>query len=66
MVEHIGLYLKDIFFNGKRGQLIFRHGAVQKYLFFHNGNLVFAKTNQPQELLGEILFKLGKCWSKIN
>jgi curved DNA-binding protein CbpA len=60
MMEHIGLYLKDIFFHSKRGQLIFRHGAVQKYLFFHNGNLISAKTNQPQELLGEVLFKLGK------
>jgi len=60
MMEHIGFYLKDIFFNSKKGQLIFRHGAVQKYLFFQNGNLVFAKTNQAQELLGEILHKLGK------
>ena len=59
-MEHIALYLKDIFFHSKRGQLIFRHGAVQKYLFFHNGNLVSAKTNQPQELLGEVLYKLGK------
>ncbi len=59
-MEHIALYLKDIFFHSKRGQLIFRHGAVQKYLFFHNGNLVSAKTNQHQELLGEVLYKLGK------
>ncbi len=59
-MEHIALYLKDIFFHNRRGQLIFRHGAVQKYLFFHNGNLVSAKTNQPQELLGEVLYKLGK------
>jgi len=59
-MEHIGFYLKDIFFHSKRGQLIFRHGAVQKYLFFHNGNLVSAKTNQPQELLGEVLYKLEK------
>jgi len=59
-MEHIGFYLKDIFFHSKRGQLIFRNGAVQKYLFFHNGNLVSAKTNQPNELLGEVLFKLEK------
>lgn len=60
MVEHLGLYLRDIFFEGKRGQLIFRHDTVQKYLFFYNGNLVSAKTNRPQELLGEVLHKLGK------
>lgn len=59
-MEHIGLYLKDIFFQRKRGQLIYRSGNIQKYLFFHNENLVFAKTNQPQELLGEILYRLGK------
>lgn len=59
-MEHIGLYLKEIFLNNKRGQLIFRHGGVQKYMFFHKGSLVSAKTNQPQELLGEILYKLGK------
>ncbi len=59
-MEHIGLSLKNIFFHSKRGQLIFRHKAVQKYLFFQNGNLVSAKTNQPQELLGEILHKLEK------
>jgi len=65
-MEHIALYLKDIFFNSKRGQLIFRHGAVQKYLFFHNGSLVSAKTNQPPELLGEVLFKLGKIKDEIH
>ncbi|MCJ7581829.1 MAG: J domain-containing protein, partial [Candidatus Aminicenantes bacterium] len=69
-MEHIGFYLKEIFFHSKRGQLLFRHDAVQKYLFFHNGNLVSAKTNQPQELLGEVLYKLGKIkddvYSKID
>jgi len=59
-MEHIGLYLKEIFLNNKRGQLIFRHGGVQKYMFFHKGSLVSAKTNQHQELLGEVLYKLGK------
>jgi len=69
-MEHIGFYLKEIFFHSKRGQLIFRHGVVQKYLFFHNGNLVSAKTNQSGELLGEVLYKLGKIkddvYSKID
>lgn len=59
-MEHIGLFLKDVFFQSQKGQLIYRHGPIQKYLFFHNGNLVFAKTNQPQELLGEVLFRLEK------
>ncbi len=65
-MEHIASYLKDIFFNSKRGQLIFRNGAVQKYLFFHNGSLVSAKTNQHPELLGEVLFKLGKIKEEVH
>lgn len=59
-MEHIGRYLRDIYFEKKRGQLVFRREKVQKYLFFQEGQLVFAKTNQENELLGEILFNLGK------
>lgn len=60
MIEHIGCYLKDIYFNKKSGRLIFHHQNIQKYLFFQDGFLIFAKTNQRQELLGEVLFRLGK------
>ncbi|MFC2165458.1 DnaJ domain-containing protein [Acidobacteriota bacterium] len=59
-MEHIARYLRDIYFEKKRGQLVFRRDKAQKYLFFQEGKLVFAKTNQENELLGEILFKLGK------
>jgi curved DNA-binding protein CbpA len=58
-MEHIARYLRDIYFGKKRGQLVFRRDRAQKYLFFQDGQLVFAKTNQENELLGEILFKLG-------
>ncbi|MFQ5721610.1 MAG: DnaJ domain-containing protein [Candidatus Aminicenantales bacterium] len=60
MIEHIGCYLKDIYLNKKSGRLIFHYKDIQKYLFFQDGFLIFAKTNQRQELLGEVLFKLGK------
>jgi len=60
MIEHIGCYLKDIYLNKKSGRLIFHYQDIQKYLFFQDGFLIFAKTNQRQELLGEVLFKLGK------
>ena len=40
--------------------LSFYHQNFQKYLFFQDGFLVYAKTNHPLELLGEVLFKLGK------
>ncbi len=59
-MEHIGLYLKEIYFKKKRGRLSFHHQNFQKYLFFQDGFLVYAKTNHPLELLGEVLFRLGK------
>lgn len=59
-MEHIGVHLKDIYFNKKSGRLVFRYKDIQKYLFFLEGNLVFAKTNQEQELFGRVLFSLGK------
>jgi len=59
-MEHIGLYLRKIHFRKLSGQLIFRRLAVQKQLFFLSGDLVNAKTNIPEERLGEVLFKLGK------
>lgn len=65
-MEHIAIYLKDIYFHSRRGQLIFRHDHVQKYLSFHNGGLVSAKTNQPLELLGEVLHRLGKIKDEVH
>jgi len=69
-MEHIGHHLKDIFFNKKNGRLVFQQKKAQKFLFFHEGLLVYAKTTHPHELIGEILFKLGKIsnetYSKID
>jgi len=59
-MEHIGLYLRDIYFKKRKGRLSFHFQAVQKYLFFLDGLLVSARTNHPDELLGEVLFRLGK------
>lgn len=59
-MEHIGSYLREIYFHKKSGPLIFKYEDIQRYLFFHDGFLVFAKITHPQELLGEVLFKLGK------
>ncbi|MFW6124116.1 MAG: J domain-containing protein [Acidobacteriota bacterium] len=69
-MEHIGTYLKQIYFRDRDGQLNFRRGNIQKYLFFKDRKLVYAKTNQSNELLGEVLFRLGKLskenYSKID
>lgn len=59
-MEHIGIYLKNVYFQKNRGRLTYHHENFQKYLFFHDGFLVYAKTNNPLELLGEVLFRLGK------
>ncbi|MFQ6038679.1 MAG: DUF4388 domain-containing protein [Candidatus Aminicenantales bacterium] len=63
-MEHIGIYLRDIYFNQKRGQLSFHFKEYWKHLFFQEGFLVYAKTNHPDELLGEVLFRLGKLSSE--
>jgi curved DNA-binding protein CbpA len=69
-MEHIAFYLRDIHFNYKSGRLVFTCKDIQKYFFFQDGYLVFTKTNQPGELLGEILFKMRKIsqdvFSKID
>jgi tetratricopeptide (TPR) repeat protein len=59
-MNHIAFYLRRIYFQRLTGQLIFKRGSVEKHLFFQSGELVHAKTNVPEERLGEILFKLGK------
>jgi curved DNA-binding protein CbpA len=59
-MEHIGIYLRDVFLKKKQGRLSFYHQNFQKYLFFQDGFLVYAKTNHPLELLGQVLFRLGK------
>jgi tetratricopeptide (TPR) repeat protein len=59
-MNHIALLLRPIYLNKLSGQLSFRRGPIHKRLFFLEGELVSAKTNVPEERLGEILFKLGK------
>jgi curved DNA-binding protein CbpA len=59
-MTHIATYLRRVYFDRLSGQLIFKRGPVNKHLFFRDGELVHAKTNVPEERLGEILFKLGK------
>ena len=64
-MEHIGLHLKKIFLKKKQGQLYYQKGSVRKHLYFQEGELVFARTNVPQELIGEVLFGLGKISNEV-
>ena len=51
---------RDIYFNNRKGLYAFRKGEIIKYLFFQEGDLIYAKSNQKEELIGNILFRLGK------
>ena len=64
--EHIALHLEMIFFQKKTGVLHFRYNEIQKALFFQDGQLIFAKTNQESELLGEVLHQLGKITDDVH
>jgi curved DNA-binding protein CbpA len=59
-MKHLALFLKDIYFNRRSGRLVFKREDIEKYFFFQEGNLVQIKTNQPEERLGEVLFKLER------
>jgi len=59
-MNHIAVHLRDIFFNKKTGRLIYRRGETLKYFFFEKGAIIQVKTNQPDERLGEILYKLER------
>jgi curved DNA-binding protein CbpA len=59
-MNHIATYLRDIFFGKKTGSLVFRCGEIAKYFFFDKGAIIQVKTNQKDERLGEILFKLER------
>jgi curved DNA-binding protein CbpA len=59
-MNHIAVYLRDIFFGKKTGRLIYRRKEILKYFFFDKGAIIQVKTNQPDERLGEILNKLER------
>jgi tetratricopeptide (TPR) repeat protein len=59
-MNHIAIHLRDVFFNKKTGRLIYRRGDIFKYFFFEKGAIFQVKTNQPDERLGEILYKLER------
>lgn len=60
VINHIGVFLKDIFFNSRTGRLAVKKKEVEKYFFFYEGKPFKVKTNVKSERLGEILFKTQK------
>jgi len=65
-MKHIALFLNDIYFHKRTGRLVFKKDEIEKYFFFQKGNLIQIKTNQPEERLGEILFKLERISSDAH
>ena len=65
-MNHIAVLLRRIYLNRLSGQLSFRRDPLSKQLFFRDGELVSARTNVPEERLGEILFKLGKISGDVH
>ncbi|OGD23237.1 MAG: hypothetical protein A2Y70_06220 [Candidatus Aminicenantes bacterium RBG_13_64_14] len=59
-MNHIASHLREIFFNKKTGRLVYRRGNILKYFFFQKGAIIQVKTNQSDERLGEILYKLER------
>jgi len=59
-MNHIATHLRDIFFNKRTGRLIYRRAEILKYFFFEKGAIIQVKTNQHDEKLGEILYKLER------
>jgi len=64
-MNHIALYLKEIYFGRKTGKLSFSRTGIEKEFFFQDGGLLFAKTNVSEERLGEILLRTGKITPEV-
>jgi curved DNA-binding protein CbpA len=59
-MNHVAIHLKDIHAGRKNGRLVARKGDWERILAFHDGGLIFAKTNIPEERLGAILANMGR------
>jgi curved DNA-binding protein CbpA len=65
-MNHIALRLKEIAFDRKSGQLAATGLGVKKSFYFQEGGLIFAKTGDPDERLGILLFKMGKISEEVR
>ena len=59
-INHVAVFLKDVFFNSRTGRLAVKKKEIEKYFFFGEGKPFKVKTNVKSERLGEILFKTQK------
>lgn len=52
--------LGEIFRNRETGTLVLQQGAVSKFLYAQEGNLIFAASNAPEDKFTQILIDKGK------
>ena len=56
-MNHIALFLKEVFLGQKTGRIIWRSPEDQRIFFFQDGVLLYAKSDVPGESLLDILIK---------
>jgi hypothetical protein len=56
--------LKSVLSSGETGVLTFRSGEITKSVFMHKGKVTYARSNNPDERLGECLLLRGKITAR--
>ena len=56
--------LRSLLQSGETGILTLRQGEVAKSIFIHQGRVVYAASNSPDERLGENLLLRGKITAR--
>src|SRR5262245_13682197 len=56
--------LRSVLSSAETGVLTFTNGDVTKSIFMHQGKVVFARSNNPDERLGECLLLRGKITAR--
>ena len=56
--------LKSVLSSGETGVLTFTSGEITKSIFMHKGKVTYARSNNPDERLGECLLVRGKITAR--
>lgn len=56
--------LKSVLSSGETGVLTFKSGEITKSVFMHKGKVTYARSNNPDERLGECLLLRGKITAR--
>lgn len=56
--------LKSVLSSGETGVLTFTNGEINKSVFMHKGRVTYARSNDPDERLGECLLVRGKITAR--